>query len=227
MMPRSGRVLAVLVLTAVVSCRTGDSGPPSALGTAPDVSRSLHDRSALVHNSEDRSGDKADQQGHPLPVAPRDFGFAVPPTCNWIPPGSGMLETGDGICSYQPASLRFATVTGQALDTTQPNRIEYLAGARVVLYVETLDEALVAVTNQWGEFAFVNIPVRKKGITCDWVRVEAAGFGGLTVKGDSFWESDGYVQNLALPTTEASVAWGQGVELDRCRDWKPPGLRAD
>lgn len=217
----------MLVLTSLVSCGPGDTGPPSAGGSGPSVSLRAHDGSAPVHNSEDRSGDEAAQQGHPVPVAPRAYGFTLPPTCHWIPPGSGMLETGDGICSYEPASPRFATVTGQALDTTEPGGIEYLVGARVVLYVETLDEALVAVTNQWGEFAFVNIPVRMKGITCDWVRVEATGFGGLTVKGDSFWKSNGYVQNLAVRLREASVEWGQGARPDRCRNWKPPGLRGD
>ncbi len=87
--------------------------------------------------------------------------------------------------------------------------------------VETLEDPLVAVTNQWGEFGFVNIPVRAKGITCDWVLVEAPGFGGWTIKGDSFDRSDGYVQSLALRFKQRYAEWGQGVASDRCRNWKP------
>jgi hypothetical protein len=142
-----------------------------------------------------------------------------------MPPGSGALETEDGICAYAPFSSRFATVSGKVLDDSQQNQIGYLDGARVTLYIETLSDPVVAAANRWGDFAFVNIPVRRRGITCDWVQVDAAGFGGLTIKGDSISSSDGFIQNLGLLSRKRSVEWAQGVMPDRCRDWIPVSLR--
>jgi hypothetical protein len=91
----------------------------------------------------------------------------------------------------------------------------------VALYIEGFNEPLVAITNTFGDFALVNIPVRPRGLTCGWEKITASGYGDFLLKGDE-WVHGASVQSPTLtrrPQTEygGSVAGGQP-----CLKWRPP-----
>jgi hypothetical protein len=109
----------------------------------------------------------------PDPVTPSKFPLTVTPRAECDASGTSFTPDGIPFGIFFHPERGFSFLSGRVGDPAD----RPIAGARVVLTVETLPDPLVAITDRLGQFAFLNIPVGKEGCTLGTIQVRAEGYG--------------------------------------------------
>lgn len=120
-------------------------------------------------------------KGHPIPVAPPGRPMTMELDCNRG--GDGIFLSGGPICIYSNSWPSSASWTGEILSSHRRRPLLRLVeGARVQIHLETLAAPLVAISDRWGQFSFVNMPVRRQKPTCGSQSVDSPNYGDYLEK---------------------------------------------
>lgn len=141
------------------------------------------------------------ERGRPIPTAPLHRPITAELDCN--KGGGAIFLTDWSICMYSNTWPNSGSWSGVVLSNRNHRPLlRPLSGALVTIHVETLSTPVSTVTDRWGQFAFVNLPMRRHGVTCGSQSVQVRHHG-------SFLEG-----RLVL----YDGRWGQTLELDPRQD---------
>lgn len=130
----------------------------------------------------------------PSPVAPERFPVSeFPVRERRCATGGLLLRWG---CWYAHTTPGFTSFGGIVLADYTDRR---LAGAKVELFVETLEEPLVVRVGKRADFSFVNIPLKRKGTTWACFRIRAKGWPTNFLWGYGLYSGRGaFIVNLGV-----------------------------